>query len=61
MAVPASAPRRSRSVAGGKPCSPGPVVTAAQRRVIKSLGLLNGKEVIDQKAQDDYCACLYSI
>lgn len=52
MAVPASAPRRSRSVAGGKPCSPGPVVTAAQRRVIKSLG---GKEVIDQKAQDDYC------
>ncbi|WVZ94677.1 hypothetical protein U9M48_040542 [Paspalum notatum var. saurae] len=44
----------SRRVAGAKPCSPGPIVTAAQRKVIKSLGLSDGKEVIDQKAQDDY-------
>ncbi|KAJ1257223.1 hypothetical protein BS78_K172400 [Paspalum vaginatum] len=52
--VPPSVPRRSRRVAGVKPCSPGPVVTAAQRKVIKSLGLSNEKELIDQKAQDDY-------
>lgn len=52
--VPPSVPRRSRRIAGAKPCSPGPVVTAAQRKVIQGLGLSNGKEVIDQRAQDDY-------
>jgi hypothetical protein len=51
----AVAPRRSRRVAGVKPCSLGPVITGAQRKVIRSLGLAAKDEAIDQKAQDNYC------
>ena len=48
-------PRRSKRVAGVKPCSPGPVTTDAKRKVIRSLGFTDKDEAIDQKAQDDYC------
>jgi hypothetical protein len=47
-------PRRSRRVAGVKPCSPGPIITEAQKKVIRSLGLAAMEEAIDQKAQDNY-------
>jgi hypothetical protein len=52
---PSIAPCRSRRVAGAKPCSPGPVITEAQRRVIGSLGFVDKDEVVDPKAQDDHC------
>jgi hypothetical protein len=35
---PGSLPRRSRRVAGASPCSPGPVINVAQKRIMKSLG-----------------------
>lgn len=41
-------------MAGVRPCSPGPVVTDAQRRIIRSLGFSDAKETIDQKARDEY-------
>jgi hypothetical protein len=47
-------PHRSRRVAGVKPCSPGPIITEAQKKVIRSLGLAATEEAIDQKAQDNY-------
>jgi hypothetical protein len=47
-------PRRSRRVVGVKPCSPGPIITEAQKKVIRSLGLAAKEEAIDQKAQDNY-------
>ncbi|KAJ1274641.1 hypothetical protein BS78_05G077200 [Paspalum vaginatum] len=52
--APAAAPRRSRRVAGFKPCSPGPITSEAQKRVIRCLGFATDNKVIDQKAQDDY-------
>ena len=51
---PGSLPRRSRRVAGAGPCSPGPVVTAAQKRVMRHLRF-EEKEIIDPSAQDKYC------
>ncbi|WVZ55719.1 hypothetical protein U9M48_006344 [Paspalum notatum var. saurae] len=50
----ASAPRRSRRVAGAGPCSPGPVTTDAQRRVIRSLGMAESLKKIPPSAQDEY-------
>ncbi|CAN6315898.1 unnamed protein product [Urochloa humidicola] len=50
---PGSLPRRSRRVAGAKPCSPGPVISDAQKRVMRQLGF-EEKEVIDPSAQDTY-------
>jgi hypothetical protein len=47
-------PRRSRRVAGVKPCSLGPIITEAQKKVIRSLGLAAKEEAIDQKGQDNY-------
>jgi len=46
-------PRRSRCVAGAKPCSPGPVITEAQQRVMRHLGF-EEREVMDPLAQDSY-------
>ncbi|WVZ76816.1 hypothetical protein U9M48_024747 [Paspalum notatum var. saurae] len=51
---PTSVPWRSRQVAGVGPCFPKPVVTDAQRRIIRSLGFSDAKETIDLKAQDEY-------
>lgn len=48
-----SLPRRSRRVAGAGPCSPGPITSESQRRVIRSLGF-DCREKIDPKTQDDY-------
>ena len=48
-----SLPRRSRRVAGASPCSPGPVVSAAQKRIMKSLGF-GTDEKIDPADQDKY-------
>lgn len=50
---PGSLPRRSRRVAGAGPCSPGQVVTAAQRKVMRQLGF-EEKEIIGPEAQDKY-------
>jgi hypothetical protein len=47
-------PCRSRRVAGVKPYSPGLIITEAQKKVIRSLGLTAKEEAIDQKAQDNY-------
>jgi hypothetical protein len=52
--MPTTMPRRSRRVASANPCSPGPVTSDAQKRVIRSLGFATNNEVIDQKNQDDY-------
>lgn len=41
-------------MAGVHPCSPGPIVSDAQRRVIRSLGFTEDVEKIDQAAQDSY-------
>ena len=41
-------------MAGVGPCSPGPVLSEAQRRVIRSLGLAEANEKIDEEAQDRY-------
>ncbi|KAJ1279148.1 hypothetical protein BS78_04G132800 [Paspalum vaginatum] len=54
-APPGSMPRRSRRVAGAGPCSPGPVVTDAQKKVIRSLGFSVEQEKFDQDTQDSYC------
>lgn len=51
---PGSLPRRSRRVAGAGPCYPGPVVTAAQRKIMRHLGF-EEREIIDPSAQDKYC------
>ena len=51
---PGSLPRRSRWVAGAGPCSPGPLVTEAQKRVMRQLGF-SEREVIEPEAQDRYC------
>lgn len=47
-------PRRSCRVAGAGPCSPGPMVTDAQKRVMRQLGF-SEREVIEPEAQDRYC------
>lgn len=47
-------PRRSRRVAEAAPWSPGPIVSEAQKRVIKSLGFAAQNEKISQEAQDAY-------
>lgn len=49
-----SLPCRSRRVAGAAPCSPGPILTDAQRRIIRSLGLSGSTKKVDQQAQDAY-------
>jgi hypothetical protein len=41
-------------VAGAGPCSPAPVVTVAQKRVVRQLGF-EERETIDPGAQDKYC------
>lgn len=51
----ASLPRRSRRIAGSGPCSPGPVLNDAQKKVIKCLGLLQDVEKVSQEALDNYC------
>ncbi|KAJ1257145.1 hypothetical protein BS78_K193800 [Paspalum vaginatum] len=51
---PCSVPRRSRRVAGVGPCSPGPVISEAQKRVIRSLGFPVVNEHIDADTQDQY-------
>ena len=48
-----SLPRRSRRVAGAEPCSPGPVISVAQRKVMRSLGF-GLQEKIDVAVQDEY-------
>ncbi|KAJ1268539.1 hypothetical protein BS78_07G142800 [Paspalum vaginatum] len=53
-APPSSIPRRSRRVAGASPCSPGPIVTDAQKRIIRNLGCIEDSAKIDHKAQDEY-------
>jgi len=50
---PGSLPRRSRRVAGAEPCSPGPVISVAQRKVMRSLGF-GLQEKIDVAVQDEY-------
>jgi len=50
-------PRRSRRVAGVKPCSPGPVTTDAQRKVIRSLGFTDKDEAIEQKHKMTTASC----
>jgi hypothetical protein len=52
--LPRSLPRRSRRVAGAAPCSPGPVLSAAQKRVMRHLGF-DDKEISSPNAQDKYC------
>jgi len=52
-----AAPRRSRRVAGVKPCSPGPVTTDAQRKVIRSLGFTDKDEAIEQKHKMTTASC----
>jgi len=47
-------PRRSKRVAGVGPCSPGPVISKAQKRVIRSLGSPVVNENIDVDPQDQY-------
>lgn len=51
--APGSLPRRSRRVAGADPCSPGPITTESQRRVMRCLGF-ECKAKIDPKTQDAY-------
>jgi hypothetical protein len=51
---PRSLPRRSRRVAGAAPCSPGPVLSAAQKRVMRHLGF-EEKEIFSPSAQDKFC------
>ena len=46
-------PRRSRQVAGAAPCSPGPALSVAQKRVMRQLGF-EEREVIQPDAQDKY-------
>jgi hypothetical protein len=43
-----SLPHRSRHVAGAGPCSPGPVISDAQKRVIRSLGLSAVEKITSQ-------------
>jgi hypothetical protein len=52
--LPRSLPRRSRRVAGAAPCSPGPVLSAAQKRVMRHLGF-DEKEIFSPSAQDKFC------
>jgi len=52
-APPGSLPRRSRRVAGASPCSPGPVLSMAQMRVMRQLGF-EEREIIQPEAQDIY-------
>jgi hypothetical protein len=53
----AAVPRRSRRVAGVKPCSPGPIIIEAQKKVIRSLGLAAKDEAFDQKAKTTTVSC----
>jgi len=48
-----SLPRRSRRVTCANPCSPGPVTTVAQRKVMRNLGF-EATEKIDPETQDAY-------
>ncbi|CAD6231381.1 unnamed protein product [Miscanthus lutarioriparius] len=48
-----SLPRRSRRVAGAAPCSPGPVLSVTQMRVMRQLGF-EEREIIQPEAQDIY-------
>jgi hypothetical protein len=41
-------------VAGADPCSPAPVASEAQRRVIRSLGFHVPKERVEPSVQDEY-------
>lgn len=52
--LPRSLPRRSRRVAGAAPCSLGPVLSAAQKRVMRHLGF-EEKEIFSPSAQDKFC------
>jgi hypothetical protein len=52
--LPHSLPRRSRRVAGAAPCSPGPVLSAAKKRVMRHLGF-EEKEIFSPSAQDKFC------
>lgn len=50
---PGSLPRRSRRVAGAAPCSPGPALSKAQKKVMRQLGF-EERELILPEAQDNY-------
>jgi hypothetical protein len=50
---PHSLPRCSRRVAGAAPCSPGSVLSAAQKRVMCHLGY--EEEIFSPSAQDEFC------
>ena len=48
-----SLPRRSRRVTGTAPCSPGPVLSVTQMRVMRQRGF-EEREIIQPEAQDIY-------